>query len=226
MNRPKKNTPDNPLLPKDQQLDERNIIDLEDSAELSFEDRVSMYWMENKGFVISCILALAIVLIGFNGARIYKDHAEDALKAEFAAADEAGTLESFAKENSSKAIGGFAALTIADEAYQAKEFEKAAEFYQIASEALSDSILTGRALLGHAFALFNADQAETGLAKLGAIANNAELAESIRAEAAYHLAIEADLNGDSEAYEAYVTQINSSPLAGPWQQRLSQYQAQ
>lgn len=226
MNRPKHNKADNPLLPKDQQLDERHLVDVEDSADISIEDRISMYWMENKGSVVGAILVLLLVIIGINGVRIYADHAQESLKAEFAAADAADTLDAFAKDHSNLEIGGFAALQVADAAYEADEFEKALEYYQVAADALSENILAGRARLGLAFALYNSEQTEAGLAELSAIAKDSSLAESSRAEAAYHLAIEADLNGDTETYEAYLAQINASPMAGPWQQRINMHQTQ
>lgn len=226
MNRPKKNKSTDPLLPEDNVVDERHLVDLEDAEELSFEDRVSMYWMENKGFVTGCILALVFVIAGYNGLRIYKEHSEQSLQKTFAAADAAGELESFAKEHASKDLGGFAAMMIADAAYKEADFAKALEFYQIAKSALADSILAGRAMIGEAFALYSKGDIEAGIAKLSSVAADTSIAESTRAEAAYHLAIEADMNGDSDAFQAYSTQITSSELAAPWQQRLSFYQQQ
>jgi len=52
------------------------------------------------------------------------------------------------------------------------------------------------------------------------------LADATRAEAAYHLAIEADAAGNSAEFESFAAQINNSPMAGQWQERLSYYQQQ
>jgi len=224
MNRPQKKKNSDPLLPEENVVDERNLIDVEDSAELSVEDRISMYWMENKGFIIGCITALAFALIALNGLRIYKDHSIENLKADYANALAEETLESFAEANANKELGGVAALAVADQAFEAETYEKAIQFYQIASGALEDGILSGRAQLGEAFALYQNGQTSEGIAQLSAIAANESLAESVRGEAAYHLALEADLNGNNEAYDAYVAQIESMPLASSWQQRLSFHQ--
>ncbi|MDP4694157.1 MAG: hypothetical protein NWS00_06385 [Opitutales bacterium] len=226
MNHPKQNKSKNPTLPDDQQIDERNLIDLEDSEDISIEDRISMYWMENKGFITGCVTVLALIIIAFNGMRMYKDHAVKQLQANYAEAQAADTLADFAKANSNKELGGLAALTTADAAFEAEEFTKALEFYQIASSALADNILAGRAALGEAFSPYRSGIAEAGLAKLNAIAANSSLPESARAEAAYHLAIEADVAGRSAEFDSYVAQINEMPLAGAWQQRLSYYQQQ
>ncbi|MDP4879176.1 MAG: hypothetical protein NWR36_04775, partial [Opitutales bacterium] len=150
MNHPKQNKSKNPTLPDDQQIDERNLIDLEDSEDISIEDRISMYWMENKGFITGCVTVLALIIIAFNGMRMYKDHAVKQLQANYAEAQAADTLADFAKANSNKELGGLAALTTADAAFEAEEFTKALEFYQIASSALADNILAGRAALGEA----------------------------------------------------------------------------
>ena len=228
MNRPKKHKIKNPTLPEDQQdlVDERHLIDADESEEISFEDRVNMYWMENKGFIGSCIFVLALLIIGFNGMRIYKDHAEAQLQAAYAEAMASQTLADFAQANSNKSLGGLAALTVADEAYGEEDFDKADNFYTIAVEALAGNILEGRARLGQAFARYNKGQPDEGLSLLEGIAADGNLAESASAEAAYHLAIEADVAGRSEAYNRYVAQIESSPLSGQWQQRLSMYQQQ
>ena len=224
MNHPQKKKHSDPLLPKDNQVDERHLIDLEDSADISFEDRFSIYWMENKAFILGCIGVLMLVIIGYQSMRIYKDQAELQLQAEYSDADKNDTLADFAKSNDNKDLGAFAALITADEAFTAKDYSKALEFYSIAADSLSDNILIGRAQLGQAFALFHSGSEAEGLAKLNAISTDSSLAEAARAEAAYHLAVEADLAGRSDEYDSYAAQINSSPLAGQWQQRLNYYQ--
>lgn len=226
MKRPAKKKHSNPLLPEDDQIDERHLIDLEDSADISFEDRVSIYWMENKAFISGCVTILLLVIVAYQGMNMYKEQAEKKLQAEYAEARGNDTLADFAKAHSNKDLGGFAALLTADDAYNAEDYSKALEFYSIATEGLDDAILSGRAHLGQAFALYASGSEADGLAKLNAVTADSSLAEAIRAEAAYHLAIEADAAGRSEEFESYAAQINDSPLAGQWQQRLDYYQQQ
>ncbi|MEC8220025.1 MAG: hypothetical protein VX014_05295, partial [Verrucomicrobiota bacterium] len=66
MNRPQKNKINNPTLPGEQQnlVDERNLVDIQASKEISVEDSISIYWMENKKFISSCIFLLALLIIG------------------------------------------------------------------------------------------------------------------------------------------------------------------
>jgi predicted negative regulator of RcsB-dependent stress response len=224
MNRPSKNKRHNPTLPEDAVIDERNLIDVEDSEEISIEDRISIYWMENKGFISGCIFALALLIIALNGMRIYKSHAEAKLQANYAEALANDTLADFAQANSNKDLGGLAALTVADDAYAAEDYEKALNFYTIAAKAMDNQLLASRAELGQAFAQYQSGNTEDGLAQLTAIASNSKLSEAARAQAAYHLAIEADVAGDATTYDNYVAQINGMPLASAWQQRLSYYQ--
>jgi len=182
--------------------------------------------MENKGFISGCVFVLALLIIGFNGMRIYKQHAEAKLAAGYAEAVANETLADFAQAHPNKDLGGLAALNVADEAYTAEEFEKALEFYAIAVSALEENILAGRARLGQAFALFYTGRQSEALAELSGIAADSSLAGSIRSEAAYHLAVEADVAGRNEEYERYAAQIEASPLAAQWQQRLSFYEQQ
>jgi predicted negative regulator of RcsB-dependent stress response len=228
MNRPQKNKINNPTLPEDRQdlVDERNLVDVEESKEISVEDRISMYWMENKGFISGFIFVLALLIIGLNGMRMYESHAEAQLQADYAEAIANETIADFAQANSSKDLGGLAALTVADQAYSAKEFEKALNFYGIAADALATNFLAGRSLLGQAFANFYMGNEEAALAQLADIAANGSLAEVARAEAAYHLAVEADVADRSEEYDRYIAQIQASPIATQWQQRVAMYEQQ
>lgn len=227
MNHPKKNKIQDPILPAGKQDDDdRNLIELELAEEISIEDRISMYWMENKRFIIGCVAALVLAIVATNGIRIYQEFSTEQLQADYAAAQSDATLAEFAQANSDHALGGLAALTFADQAFRDKEFSQALEFYAIASQALSGNILAGRAALGQAFSLYYNDQTELGLARLNSISADSNLPESARAEAIYHLAIEADMAGNNEVFENYAAQINAMALAGQWQQRLSYYQQQ
>ena len=228
MNRPQKNKINNSTLPEDRQdlVDERNLVDVEKSEEISLEDRISMYWMENKSFISSCIFVLALLIIVLNGMRMYKSHAEVELQNTYAEATANETLADFAQANSNKDLGGLAALTVADQAYSAKEFNKALNFYGIAADALAPNFLSGRALLGQAFANFYIGNEEAALVQLAEIAANNSLAEVARAEAAYHLAVEADVANRTEEYNRYIAQIQASPLAIQWQQRVAIYEQQ
>jgi len=228
MNRPSKNKRHNPTLPEnsDVDVDERHLVDVEDSEEISIEDRISIYWMENKGFISGCIFVLALLIIGFNGMRIYKGHAEGKIQVAYAEAKASDTLAEFAQAHSNKDLGGLAALTVADQAYTAEEFEKALNFYSIAADALADNILAGRARLGQAFANFYNDNESAALAQLADIAGDSNLPEVARAEAAYHLAVEADVAGRTGEYDRYVAQIQASSIASQWQQRLAMYEQQ
>jgi predicted negative regulator of RcsB-dependent stress response len=226
MNRPKKHKVKNPTLPDDQQIDERNLVDAEESEELSIEDRIHMYWVENKAFISGCITILALVIIGINGMRIYASHAESKIQGAYAEAMANDTLEAFAKDYSDKSLGGLAALDVADAAYADDDYEKAAELYALAADALNADLLVGRANLGLAFSLYYKGDTGGGLSQLKAIASDTSLSEAIRSEAAYHLAVDADVAGDTAAFESYASQVSSSTRAGQWQQRMQSYQRQ
>jgi len=227
MHRPKKNKIKNPTLPDDaRDVDERNLIDAGESAELGFEDRVRMYWMENRGFVTGCIIALALIIIVFQGMRIYAESSRASLQEDFLEATAAQTLNEFAKANSGKALGGFAALEVADNNYEAGDYAAAIEFYDLAAEGLAGTVLAGRARLGHAFATVQSGDTEKGLAELEAITADTSLSEAVRGEAAYHLAIRADVAGDDATYERHLARLEALEGARPWSQRLRQYAQQ
>ena len=220
MNHPPKKKNRDPLLPNDNKVDERNLIDMEDSASLSFEDRANIYWKENKSFLIGCILILFLIIAGYQGMRMVKAQKEAALQAEYAEADANDTLSEFAKTHNDKALGGFAALKTADQIYTDKDFETALEFYTLAVSVLKEPTLAGRARIGQAFALYYSGKTNEGLAQLNAITSDNTLTEAIRVEAAYHLAVESHTAGRTEEFSSYAAQVKDSKYAGQWQQML------
>lgn len=225
MNRPKKNKIKNPTIPDDRQdlLDERNLIDLKDSKELSFEERIHMYWMENKTFISTCVSILILGILTFNITRIYRQYAEEKIQSYYVVAEAEGSLADFALEYPDETLGGLAALKTADAAYKAGEFERALKFYSVAVGALSESIPRGRALTGQAFARFYLGQEDEAREQLAGMAADQGLPDSTRAEAAYHLAIDANFSGNRELYQHYRDQLESLPNTDLWQQRIRAY---
>jgi predicted negative regulator of RcsB-dependent stress response len=204
-------------------VDERNLVDAEGAADLAFEDRVAMYWLENKSFVTGCIVLLALVIIGFNGTRIYQDYVSEQQAASYQEAVTGDTLAEFAGDHSQLALGGFAALKVADTAYEAEDFTRAIEYYTKASSILAGTPLADRAQLGEALAQYKNGDSESALTILEALAGNLASTEGIRAEAAYYLAITAFSEGRTDDFKNFADQVNSLEQARQWQQRLFAY---
>lgn len=224
MKRPQhKKNKDSSQEPEAVNVDERNLVDAEGSADLAIEDRVSMYWLENKSFVTGCIVLLALIIVGFNGTRIYQDYVSEQQAADYQAAVTDDTLADFAGDHSQLSLGGFAALKVADAAYEAEDFTRALEYYTEASGILAGTPLADRAQLGEALAQYKSGDAETALTTLEALAANLSATEGIRAEAAYYLAITAFSEGRTDDFKNFADQVNSLEQARQWQQRLFAY---
>ncbi len=226
MKRPPKKKHKNPLLPDDAQADERHLVDAEESADLSLEDRFQMYWMENRGFITGCITLLLVVVAGYQGLRLYMEHRDSRLQSEYAAAAAADGLEAFAREHPGAPLGGFAALRLGDEAFEAGDFATALNHYQVAVDGLGGTLLAGRARLGEAFALIGDGQAEAGRAALDALVADNSLPSAVRAEAAYHLAVQARADGDEARFASLAGQVESFGESGAWAQRLQYFREQ
>lgn len=206
-------------------IDERNLVDAEESTEFSFEDRVAAYWMDNKFSMISSILILIVAIALLNGFRIYRGYSEEKLQANYTAALSAEGLDSYAVGNPNQAIGGFAALSVADTAFEDNDYSRASEFYTLAAQSLEGTILAGRASLGLAFSTYQSAKKE-GLEQLNRIATSVIYSDSVKAEAVYHLAIDALNEGKVEAFDSLFTQINKLEAGSLWGQRLEYYQQQ
>lgn len=226
MNRPNKQRIKNPTLPEDQQIDERHLIDTEESEEISFEDRIRLYWMDNKGFISGCITVLALLIIAFNGIKMYGSYAESKIQSAYVEAKKSDNLKEFIQAYNKEALGGLAALEVADAAYSEGDFTTALEFYETAQASVGNDLLRGRAIIGQAFASFYTGQEDQALAQLRAVADDATSPDAIRGEAAYHLAVHADVSGDSETFETYSQLLANKSSAGQWQQRMQMYQTQ
>lgn len=224
MKRPskKKNNPAN--SPDGTPADDRHLIDAEESLELSVEDKISLYWQENKSFIIGCFSVLVIILVGMNGMKMYSASQLEKLQDSYASAATEGTLEDFARAHTETTLGGFAALTQANLAYSEGNFAEAAELYELSSKGLVTSILGGRARLGQAFANYQNGSKEQGIALLNAIHSDASLPSAILAEAAYHLAVHAYATGDLSTFQSFASRVSTLDESGQWKQRIATYE--
>lgn len=204
-------------------VDERNLIDAAESASLSFEDRVRIYWDENRAFIIGSIVVLLVVVVGYQGLVAFQNIRERAVRDEFAlVGDDLDERKAFVERRVNTPQGGFAALSVADELFADGEYAQAADFYQKAIEALRDSPLAGRAHMGRAISALRGGDVAGGEAMLKAIADNRDLPQAARAEAVFHLAIIALSQGDSAQLESRAAQLDAMPFAQVWQNRLAE----
>ncbi|MGC6455090.1 MAG: hypothetical protein ACON39_08205 [Coraliomargaritaceae bacterium] len=204
--------------------DDRNLIDTEESVELSIEDKISLYWAENKSFIAGSLAVLVLLLVGINGVKMYAAGKRIDLQNTYITAAAEGTLDEFARENSGSALGGFAALTQADAAYSEGSFERAGDLYELALQGLEESILFGRARLGQAFAAYQNGSSEEGVALLNAIHSDASLPSAILAESAYHLAVHAYAEEDFATFQSFASRIKTLDESGQWQRRIATYE--
>ncbi|QTF92302.1 hypothetical protein, partial [Halomonas sp. BM-2019] len=190
---------------KNPSVDERNLIDAAESASLSFEDRVRIYWDENRAFIIGSIVVLLVVVVGYQGLVAFQNIRERAVRDEFAlVGDDLDERKAFVERRGNTPQGGFAALSVA------------------AIEALRDSPLAGRAHMGRAISALRGGDVAEGEAMLKAIADNRDLPQAARAEAVFHLAIIALSQGDSAQLESRAAQLDAMPFAQVWQNRLAE----
>ena len=208
---PKK--PKNPLFPDNQEDKPNEVIDSTNS-ELSSNERILSYWENNK--------SSTIVIIAVQGFKMAEQKAELALQNAYQEATLNDSLESFVGSHSDTALGGFAALELANQAYEANDFPLALEYYTAAEIALVDSPLKDKAIIGLAFARYQIDQVD-GLSALENLFANYDILESVRAEAGYVLLVDAKTKGDEAKVEALAEAINAFDNAGSWKFRINQF---
>ena len=216
---PKK--PKNPLFPDNQEDKPNEAIDSTNS-ELSSNERILSYWENNKSSIIGAVIISTIVIIAVQGFKMAEQKAELALQNAYQEATLNDSLESFVGSHSDTALGGFAALELANQAYEANDFPLALEYYTAAEIALVDSPLKDKAIIGLAFARYQIDQ-EDGLSALENLFANYDILESVRAEAGYVLLVDAKTKGDEAKVEALAEAINAFDNAGSWKFRINQF---
>jgi len=200
--------------------DERKSMVLnKDLKDLEFEDKVWLWWRDNKNFVIFTVFVAFAIIIGVQGWRWFENQQTIAVQKAYLTVTDNDSLLAFAQENASSPLAGVAALRLADEAYDAGNFVQSADFYAKASESLANTTMFSRARLGLAFALLNADKIEEGKKALQEIVNDKTAHRAFHAQASYHLGVLTFDEGGKEI----LSNLQADETAGVWASMAEQF---
>jgi len=206
--------------------DDRNLVTIDENyLAPTFEDKLLMFWEKNGRAVIAVVVVVALGLVGRWGFLTYAASRERAIAAEYAAAKDGAALKTFAQAHPTASLAGIAHLRIADEAYAAGNYGAAVADYDAASKILSGQALGDRARLGAAVSKLQAGDQAGGKAALETLANDVVFTRTLRAEAAFHLALQARDAGQPAEAKKMIELVLTADSTGLWAQRAMQLQS-
>jgi len=198
------NSSDNNPTPKS---DERNLVAAAAASGADFEDQLAIIWEKNKKFIIYSIVGIFAAFVVYHLTLFMAAQAKQGLQESYASADDSASKLAFAESESGKPLGGFAFKQLGDEAYEAKEFGKAAGYYEKAAKSAKNSIKDA-ALMGQAMSLLQDGQNSAAQDILKTIASNDNAGNL--AEARFRLATIAVDDQDFEAARTYIADLQSN----------------
>lgn len=197
-----------------------------DLPQLSFEERVQLFWFENKKTILLTCALVLVILVVKEGVLYYLDQREQAVGTAFAAAETNPTkLRSFVAENPSHKLAGLAWLSIGDEAFKTSKYTDAAFAYEKAGPLVAGSAFAGRAQIGRAFSIALGGDKTKAAEAFTKIAADEKQAASTRTEARYHLALIAVEAGRVEDARKALLEVQQNDDSGAWSQRAMALQA-
>ena len=226
MNRPPKKSGQPETPPSPASPDERNLVNVDDAfQEADIDDRLWLWWQKNGRTLLYGLAAVALVIIGREVYQFSRERAVETMQDRFlkaAAAENETPLKDFGKANSDEPLGAFALLKAANAIYAEGEYSNAAMAYATAAEALETApVLRSRARIGQGMALVDAGDAERGLAILERVARDDTVLASLRAEAAFRLAMTAMNNGDAAKAGSWLGEILAINPGQQWERQVN-----
>lgn len=203
--------------------DDRNLVTIDENyLAPTFEDRLQIFWEKHSRTVVAVVVIVTLALIARWGFGIFAEQREKAVRADYAAAASTAQLQAFITANPRAVLSGVASLRIADEAYAAGNFPAAREAYAAAVPLLGNDPLAARARLGAAVAPLLAGDTAAAKTALEALANDTTFVRTLRAEAAYHLAVLARDAAQTAEATRWTEIVLSADPEGMWAQRALQ----
>jgi hypothetical protein len=218
-------TPATPSAPQPSGDDRKFVPAATSPAGLDLEDRVHLFWSQNKQTVLIVIAAVFLGIIAKGGWEYYTNQKELGVQQEFAAANTPEKLKAFAAAHAGHALAGVAQLQLADQAYAAGKSAEAAAAYTQALTRLPAGPLASRAKLGSAMSSLQAGKTAEGETALKQIVADAAQPKGTRAEAAYHLASLAQSQGHNDDARKLCDQVSQIDPSGSWMQRAMMLRA-
>ncbi len=152
------------------------------------EDRFNDFWKKNGPTIFAAIAVFGLIIVGYQVYGFMQERKADRIAAEFNTLQDASAKLEFAERHGNTRLGGIAWLDLADDAFAAENFADAASRYETATRSLAGSPLSARARLGNAMSRLRLGE-ENAPMLLDQLARDPEVLVSIRAEAAYLLAV-------------------------------------
>lgn len=203
--------------------DDRNLIVVDENyLAPTFEDRARIFW-ERHGRTVITVIALVVVFFAAKFLfELYAEYRENEVRAAYAeAGDDLVALRAFAEANPSAALAGVARVRLADSAYLAGDYASAAGDYAMSFPMLKSDPIGSRARMGQAVSLLKAGDVAAARSALDVLANDTLFPATLRAEAAYHLAVVLKDAGQTEEAARMFALAISVDTSGLWAQRAS-----
>lgn len=203
-------------------VDERKTVVLDEDLEnVSFDDKVWLYWQRNRTFLISTFAMAVAIVVGVQCFKMYQANSAATLATSYENASTNNTLQQFAQDNAGSKLGGLALLQTADKLFQEGKNKEAKDAYKRAQDSLKNTDIFGRAKLGEAFCAYALDKAE-GKKLLEETSKDANANVSYRAQAAYTLAQAKLSEGDKSGAKKLFEEIAKNPDNGMFARMASE----
>ncbi|HUR60156.1 MAG TPA: tetratricopeptide repeat protein, partial [Opitutaceae bacterium] len=128
--------------------DDRNLVTVDATTAVTFEDKLNLFWGKYRGVVIGAIVVVFVAILGKAGWDYLARQREADVGKAYAAATTNDQLKAFAAAHSGHTLANLALLQVADNAYVAGKGADALAGYEKVIGALKDGPLVARAQLG------------------------------------------------------------------------------
>lgn len=196
--------------------DDRNLVPVDPSNAVTFEDQLQLFWNKNRNAVIGAIVVMVIVIIGLQAWKMIETQRKAATSLAFGAATTVEAKRNFARDHAGHPLAGAALLKVADDSYTNGRFEEAARGYASATAALTEPLFVGRSRIGEAVSALKAGQTTKGEQLLTKIAEDTTLLLAYRAQAYYEIATFAEAAGDIAKARDSVDKLRALDPEGYW----------
>jgi tetratricopeptide (TPR) repeat protein len=181
-----------------------------------FSDKVWMFFSKYARPIASAMAVICLIVCLALIIMIGRSMCKKSMKMAYWEAIRTDTRERFAQKYISNPLGGTVFLELGDEAYQKKEYQRAADYYHHARVSLGGNILGGRAAIGEGIALIKSGLRADGEGILMGIRDEQSYPTSIRGQGAYLLASSLYGCGEFDKAKNTLNQLINGNFSDPW----------